>query len=236
MRRIVVTGASRGLGLEFCRQYLEKGEAVVGIVRPTSSRDGVGALARDFPDRFHVAELDVANPMSCADFGEQVCNLPVDILINNAGIIGPETHKGETGQNISSFDPAIARSLFETNALAPLNLTLLLLPSLRRVKEARAIVLGSTVGIVRETFGDYYSYRMSKAAAHIAFATLAKDLGNEDIIAAVVCPGWVRTDMGGGAASLSAQESVEGMIRVIDALKCADSGCFIDYSGNTIAF
>lgn len=218
MERIVVSGAGRGLGLEFCRQYLENGDGVVALAKNPSSSLGLYQLKNSYPNLLEIVGLDVANYADVAAFGTRISSLPVNILINNAGVIGPETHKGEAGQSVDTLDPQIIESMFRINAVGALMLTKALLPSLILANNPRVVVLGSTVALPRESFGDYYGYRMSKAAAHIAFATLAVDLDKLGIAAGVVCPGWVQTDLGGSAAPLLPRDSVSGMRRVIEKL------------------
>ncbi len=235
MERVVVTGASRGLGLEFCRQYLRAGYAVIAVVRREEVTE-LETLKTIWPDRFHTRALDVTDEAGVRRFGAEMAEFAVSVLVNNAGQIGPETHKGEPGQNVDTLDLALCRNLFEVNALAPLVMTLALLPSLAMSGRGRSVVMGSTIGCARETFGDYYGYRMSKAAAHVAFATLGKDLVSRGAVCATVCPGWVKTDLGGPAATLEPHESVEGMIRVIDGLGPEQAGGFIAFDGSPIAY
>jgi NAD(P)-dependent dehydrogenase (short-subunit alcohol dehydrogenase family) len=236
MRRIVVSGANRGIGLEFCRQLLANGDAVIAIARQVPLAPSLEELKRLWPDTFHISTFDVTDHASVREFGEQVAALPVHILINNAGQIGPETHKGEDGQNLATLDPQLLSRLFEVNAIAPLVLTRALLPSLRLTGNAKVFVLGSTVGVAKQTFGDYYGYRMSKAAAHIAFATLAKDLAEQRIMAATICPGWVKTDLGGPNASLEIDDSVRQMIAVINSFSPEQNGLFLDQAGNVLDY
>lgn len=235
MRRIVVSGASRGLGLEFCKRYLEGGDGVVALARNPSAPALLDLKGRH-PTMLEIVSLDVTDAAAVERFGEQIAPLHVDILINNAGQIGPETYKGEDGQNLSSLSLDVVRNLFDVNAIAPLAITRALLPSLRLAVNAKTVVMGTTVGIASQTFGDYYAYRMSKAAVNIAFATLGKDLATEGIIASIVCPGWVRTDMGGENAAMSVEDSVSMMLETIDSLSLEKSGQFVDWLGNALDF
>lgn len=236
MRRIVVTGAARGLGLEFVRQFLELGDGVIAITRGTSERSALEALRAAWPNTLHTREVDVTCYSDVAEFGKQLAPLPVDILINNAGQIGPETHKGELGQSVESLDITLLERLFSVNAIAPLFFTQALIPSLRLTGTAKTFVMGSTIGVAAETFGDYYGYRMSKAAAHIAFATLAKDLARFSIKAGIICPGWVRTALGGPNAQLDPADSVRMMIQVMLDFADAQNGKFISFDGRVLPF
>ncbi|WP_044558959.1 SDR family oxidoreductase [Azospirillum sp. B4] len=231
MRRVVVTGATRGLGLEFARFYARSGDAVVATGRNPEGNAALCDLKAAFPDRVHTAHLDVTDADAVSAFGQLIESLPVDILINNAGVIGPEVYKGESGQTLETLEPRVLHDLFSANAVAPLLVTRALLPSLSRHAGSKVFVLGTSVGIAAETFPDYYGYAMSKAAVHIGFAALAKELSKRGIAVGILSPGWVRTDLGGAAAALSPDESVAGMARVIDAFGLADSGRFFAYDG-----
>jgi NAD(P)-dependent dehydrogenase (short-subunit alcohol dehydrogenase family) len=236
MERIVVTGASRGIGLEFCRQFARRGDWVFALARHVELTSELIRLRDELPDLVHVRQLDVTDFAEAKIFAVEISTLPVDILINNAGQIGPETHRGQRGQAFGSIDYNVVRDLFEVNAVAALHLTECMLPSLKLSARARAFVLGSTVGCAAETFGDYHGYRMSKSAAHITFATLGKDLASQNISAGVICPGWVRTEMGGASAPLSAEESVRGMIQVMDSFSESNRGKFLSYDGRELHF
>lgn len=236
MERVVITGAGRGIGLEFCRQFARQGFGVVAVTRNVAGHPSLQQLVAEYPETLHLKELDVTDFSAVVEFGMEISGLPVDILVNNAGQIGPESHKGEFGQTIGKLDYSVLRELFELNALAPLHMTECLVPSLSLSGRPRVFVLGSTVGCASETFGEYYGYRMSKAAAHIAFATLAKDLATRNISAAVLCPGWVRTDMGGPSASLSAEDSVRMMADVITRFSESQRGKFLSFDGRELAY
>jgi len=222
--------------LEFCRQFLECGDAVVAIVRRPDSVSALQLLKEEWPETLHFNFLDVTDFEAVNAFGREMQSLAIDILINNAGQIGPETHKGEQGQNLETLDPTLIANLTSVNAIAPLVLTKALLPSLALAHKPCTFLLGSTVGVARETFGDYYAYRMSKAAGHIAFATLAKDLAKSNILAGVICPGWVKTDLGGPNASLEIDESVRQMIRVMQNFSPEQNGKFLDFSGRVLEY
>jgi NAD(P)-dependent dehydrogenase (short-subunit alcohol dehydrogenase family) len=236
MRRVVVTGAARGLGLEFCRQFLELGDGVIAIVRAPAGNAKLDSLQRAWPETLHVRVLDVTDFEHVAEFGEELASFPVHILVNNAGEIGPETHKGESGQAFHSISLDLLERLYRVNSIAPLYLTQALFPSLRLAGNARTFVLGSTVGVAKETFGDYYAYRMSKAAVHVAFATLAKDLAQFSILAGVICPGWVRTELGGPQASMEPDDSVRMMIDVMLNFSPEQSGRFVGFDGRVLDF
>lgn len=231
MQRIVITGASRGLGLEFAKQYLELGDAVVATVRPQSNLESLRDLKRKYPSRLHFVSFDLSAFDEIERFAIKMAGLPVDVLINNAGQIGPETHKGEIGQALFNMDPSVLTRLFVVNAVAPLYLTKSLLPSLLQTAKPRVVALGTTVSIASQTFGDYYGYRMSKSAMNIAFATLAKEIPSDKLKIGIICPGWVRTEMGGPNASLAPSDSVRMMLGLVESFHQEWHGKFLDYSG-----
>ena len=236
MERIVVTGAGRGLGLEFCRQYVRRGDAVIAVTRQVRPEPGLAELRAQWPETLHIRKLDVTDFSAVERFGAELAALPVDGLINNAGQIGPELHKGEQGQSLEHLDPAVFLRLYEVNAVAPLIFAASLLPSLQLASRPRVFVLGTTVGIANQTFGGYYAYAMSKAAAHVSYAALAKELAARDILVGIICPGWVRTDLGGPLASLEAADSVRMMIEILDGFAKEQSGQFITFDGTSLAF
>lgn len=233
MKRIVITGATRGLGLEFARHYAQSGDAVVATGRNPDESPALRDLKATFPNRVHTAHLDVSDVNSISAFGRLIEPLSVDILINNAGVIGPEKYKGEYGQTLETIDHGILQHLFLVNAIAPLLVTRSMIGSMSRNPNSKIFLIGTSVGISSETFPDYYGYAMSKAAAHIGFAALSKELSKLGIAVGILSPGWVRTDLGGASAPLSVEESVAGMARVIDTFSIEDGGRFFTYDGTS---
>lgn len=223
--RSIVTGANRGLGLEFTRQLLARGDHVVAACRHPGKASELNHLAGEYPGRLHVLPLDVADEKSRTAF---VHELPlvangIDLLINNAGVL----HSGERWGSVS--EASLADSL-RTNAMGPFLLTQALAPQLAD---------GATVANISSGMGslsddpDFHSpsYRISKAALNMATRMLAKALEPRGIPVIALCPGWVRTDMGGSSAQITPAESVSALLRVIDATKLERSGGFFDRFG-----
>jgi NAD(P)-dependent dehydrogenase (short-subunit alcohol dehydrogenase family) len=227
----LVTGANRGLGLEFVRQRLARGDHVVATARHPGRATALNALAGEHPGRLHVLPLDVANEKSRQELAHElplVLDDSLDLLINNAGVL----HSGERWGHV---EPAILEDSLRTNAMGPFLLTQALAPRLRD---------GGTVANVSSSMGSITdvaefrspSYCISKAALGMATAQLARALRPRDITVVALCPGWVRTDMGGASAPLSPAEAVAGLMRVIDGLTPADTGRFIDWQGRPLAW
>jgi NAD(P)-dependent dehydrogenase (short-subunit alcohol dehydrogenase family) len=227
-RHCLVTGANRGLGLEFVRQLLARGDHVVATCRHPGKATVLNPLAGEFPGRLHVLPLDVGDPKSIAELARElplVCET-LDLLVNCAGVL----HSGERFGNLGA---ANLDDSFRTNARGPLLLAQALAPMLVDGARIANITseLGSIAGLTR--FGTP-SYNISKAAQNMATALLAKALATRGIIVLALHPGWVQTDMGGNDATLAPAQSVQGLLRVIDGATLQSSGRFFDWRGETM--
>ena len=224
-KHCLVTGANRGIGLEFVRQLLARGDRVIATCRHPGKATALNTLTGEYPGRLHVLPLDVANEKSRA---ELVRELPlvadhIDLLINNAGVL----HSGERFGQLSA---AHLDDSFRTNASGPLLLTEALAPAL--ADGATVANLSSTLGSIASTgrFGTP-SYNISKAAQNMATVLLAHALRDRGIRVVALHPGWVQTEMGGDGAQIAATASVAGLLQVIDGLSLDDSGRFLDWQG-----
>lgn len=219
---VVVTGANRGIGLEFVRQYLARGEHVVAACRNPERATALAALTTTFGERLRVSRCDVASDASVAGFAASFDG-SVDLLVNNAGVVG-------AWESLDGFVTEVALDTYNVNALGPLRVTRALLPHLLRAAAPRVVHLSSGMGSIGDNgSGGAYAYRMSKAALNMASRNLAIELRPHNIVSVVINPGWVKTDMGGAGAPTPVHESVAAMIARIDALTLADSGRFLDW-------
>ncbi|MGB5578354.1 MAG: SDR family oxidoreductase, partial [Woeseiaceae bacterium] len=211
---VLITGANRGLGLEFARQYAADGWNVIGTARSPAKADELNALSVE------VVQLDVANPASVDALAESLAGRPIDLLVNNAGIF-PRVNKIEA-INFDDYSRTIA-----VNALGPIRVTRALLGNLRLGKSKTIVNITSRLGsIALNDFGGFYGYRESKAALNMFTKTLAIELGPEGFTCLTIHPGWVKTDMGGANANLTPEESIRGMRGVIQKLGPADTGTY----------
>jgi NAD(P)-dependent dehydrogenase (short-subunit alcohol dehydrogenase family) len=223
--RVVVTGANRGIGLEFARQYAARGDEVEAGARDPGRATGLHALAAQHPGRVRVHALDVTDDASVRGFATALGDRGVDVLINNAGVMGRML-----GIDDLDFDDLL--HTYAVNAVGPLRVTQALLPHLRRGTGKRIAHLTSGMASIGDnTSGGAYAYRMSKVALNMASRCLAIELRDEGIVSAVFNPGWVRTDMGGPGAPTAVEDSVARLVARIDALTLADSGKFLDHRG-----
>lgn len=230
-RIALVTGANRGLGLEFVRQLLDRGERVVAACRVPGRAAALNALAGEHPGRLHLLPLDVADARSRGAFAAE---LPlalgedgrIGLLLNNAGVL-------HSGERFGSLGEANLEHSFRVNAMGPLLLAQALEPLL--ADGARVANLSSKLGSIAgcERFGTP-SYNISKAAQNMATALLAHALQPRGILVVALHPGWVQTDMGGAQASESTADSAAGLLGVVDGLDAADSGRFLDWRGEAL--
>jgi NAD(P)-dependent dehydrogenase (short-subunit alcohol dehydrogenase family) len=226
----LVTGANRGLGLEFARQLLARGERVVATCRHPGKATALNALAGEHPGRLRVLPLDVAAPRSIAELANELPlldeALSLRLLVNCAGVL-------HSGERFGAIDPAIVEDSFRTNAMGPLLVTQALAERLADGAKVANVssVLGSIASLAR--FGSP-SYDISKAAQNMATALLAKALAPRGIVVLALHPGWAQTDMGGDNATVPVGDAVAGLLRVIDGASAADSGGFRDWRGVTL--
>lgn len=228
--RVLVTGANRGLGLEFTRQALARGDRVIAACRHPGRATELTTLAGQHPGHVHVLPLDVSRPTAITELGRETAMLfpGLDLLVNNAGVLVP----GERFGSVSADD---LESSFRSNAVGPVLLTQMLAPLLAKGTRPKVANVSSVMGAiahVREFRSP--SYAMSKAALNMATALLARALAPSHVSVIALHPGWARTDMGGAQAEVDPRDAVAGMLRVIDTLAPADSGSFRDWQGKTL--
>jgi NAD(P)-dependent dehydrogenase (short-subunit alcohol dehydrogenase family) len=230
MKRVLVTGANRGLGLEFVRQLLARGDRVIAACRhPGRARD-LTVQAAAHPGHLHVLPLDVAKPASIVELAREAGMVfdALDLLINNAGVL-------VAGERFGSLEAADLETSFRSNAVGPLLLTQALAPMLAAAPGARVANVSSVMGsIARTTEFRSPSYGLSKAALNMATVQLAHALAPQGTTVVALHPGWVRTEMGGPGAQIDPPEAVAGMLGVIDALTAADRGSFRDWRGSSV--
>lgn len=227
----LVTGANRGIGLEFTRELLKRGESVVATARDPESAEELQALQKENAERLTLFSLDIADVASIEAFVNELGARAINVLINNAGIL-------ERCGALGDIDFEVIERSFQVNTIGTLRLTEALLPSLRRAEGGAKIVnLSSKMGSIAEnSSGGSYAYRASKAALNMVTRSLALDLADEGIIAFVVHPGWVQTRMGGPNALIDTETSVTSLLDVIDRADASTSGSFQEWNGNTIAW
>jgi NAD(P)-dependent dehydrogenase (short-subunit alcohol dehydrogenase family) len=224
MPTMLVTGANRGLGLEFTRQYLAEGYAVIAACREPSKAQALHSIAQNSKGELTVVTADVTDAASVQRAAAQVKGA-VDILLNCAGVIGGRGHLG-------SIDYQDWRQVLEVNLMGPARLCEAFVDHVARSSRRLMVTITSGMGSLADnTSGGFIPYRTSKAAVNMLMRSAAIDLRPRGITCVVVNPGWVKTDMGGPNAKLSPEESVSAMRRVIARLGPGDSGRFYNHDG-----
>lgn len=218
MPTLLITGANRGLGLEFARQYAADGWTVIATVRNPDRADDL----RRVPGEIRVEQLDVADMDAIRAFAARI-DEPIDHLICNAGVMG----------KYSEVDPDSWTYTLRVNVIAPTVLALALVD--RIAPGGKVVAITSKMGSIADNeSGGGIIYRSSKAALNAAWRSLAIDWRGRDLAVAMLHPGWVQTDMGGTQAPTPPEESIAGLRRVIGGLTREQSGSFLDYQGNEI--
>ena len=227
MQRVFVSGANRGIGLEFTRQLLVRGAHVLAACRQPGKALKLTELAAAHPGKLHVLPLDLAKERSIAEAAREAAALTdaLDLVINNAGVLVSGERWGEL----------VAKTFVDTfaiNTVGTLLLTQALTPLLARGEQPKVINLSSDLGSLNKTTSFYTpSYAISKAGLNMATRLLAAELASAGITVISANPGWVKTDMGGAQAPVTPTHSVCGLLTLIDGLQRRDSGRFFDYTG-----
>ena len=236
MRRVLITGAGRGLGLEFVRQCLDRGDKVLAGVRHPEKARALQELKTTQGEQLTLVTLDVADTASIEASWQTVRSSydALDLLINNAGINSMSHDAGGAAAHsrLGELDPEQINAMFRVNAIDPLMMAQRYLDLLKAGNSPRVVSISSWLGsLTDKTKGGNYSYCASKTALNMLMRTLAFDVIKEGIVAVVVNPGWVQTDMGGSKASLTPKESVQGLLQVVDNLTEKDAGRFFNRDG-----
>ena len=226
--RWVITGANRGIGLEFAKQLSARGDHVEAGTRDAGRPGPLSDLA--LGGNVNVHACDVASDDSVLAFARAIGDVPVDVLINNAGIMG----------KMLSFEGLDLDDVMQTmnvNALGAIRVTRALMPQMLKGTTRRVVHITSGMGSIADNgSGGAYGYRMSKAALNMANKSLSVDYKAKGFTCVVMNPGWVQTDMGGGGAPTTVTDSVRMMLERIDALTPANTGEFVNYKGGTYPY
>jgi NAD(P)-dependent dehydrogenase (short-subunit alcohol dehydrogenase family) len=228
MATILITGANRGIGLEFVRQYADAGATVHACARKPAEATALAEIAANSNGRVQVHALDVADFDAIDALARTLRDVPIDLLINNAGIYGPPS------QTATDFDADGWLTTFRVNTLAPMRMVQAFLPHLKAGDGKTVATITSQMGSITNNAGGYYAYRSAKAALNSAMRGLSVDLKGDDLFLVVMHPGWVKTDMGGAAAPLKPEDSVRDMRGVIARLDAGDNGRFFNHDGSEL--
>ena len=222
MTTIMITGANRGLGLEFARQFYNEEYRVIATCRNPKDANKLNAIGD-----IDVHSLDVTEDESVAILADKLRGENIDILINNAGVIGQRDGFGK-------LDYDIWAETMDTNVFGPMRVAEAFRDNVMNSEKKQMIFITSRMGSITEAVPNAYVYRSSKAALNMAVKCLSAELEEKGLIAVLFHPGHVQTDMGGQAAPVTPQKSIEGMKNQIVALTRDDNGRFLSYDGHQI--
>lgn len=237
MTTVFITGANRGIGLEFVRQYTNLGYRVIaGCRNPLLAQELHHIKDEKGSDLLDIVELDVKNFKLIDEFAVKFKGQAIDIIINNAGIFGPKALADKDyRQNFGSIDYDIWTDILRTNTMAPLKIAEAFYENLLIGEQKKIITMSSLVGSIELAEGsELFSYRTSKTAVNMAMKMLADKTAHENIICTLFSPGWVKTEMGGTQADLNVDDSVRILIELIESLTLKESGQFLNYDGKLI--
>ena len=224
MKNILITGANRGIGLKFA-QLLSNSTNIIYV----TTRDLNNCIELKKINNIKILELDLLEKNSIKDFCSDVKDIPFDLIINNAGIFQDEQME-ET-----NLDPELWLDEMMINAIGPVVLTQKLKENLISGNEKKVVFISSQMGSIDDNYsGGYYFYRTSKSALNSAAKSLSIDWKTDEISVLMLHPGWVKTDMGGSKAKLEIDESVNSMIKVIEASNISNTGSFLNYNGDKL--
>jgi NAD(P)-dependent dehydrogenase (short-subunit alcohol dehydrogenase family) len=226
MKTVLVTGANRGIGLEFARQYAADGWRVLAGCRNANSAQALQLLMRDMKDRLSLVEIDVTETGSIQRAAVEGDQGAIDVLINCAGVMG------KSDQTLGTIDYGDWAHVLDVNVMGPARMTEAFLQRVARSSRRTIVTITSGMGSLADnTSGGYIPYRTSKAAVNMLMRSAAIDLVRQRITCVVINPGWVKTDMGGRGATLTPEQSVSAMRRLIEGIGPKDSGKFYNYDG-----
>jgi len=225
MPSVFITGANRGLGLEFARQYAAAGWRVIATCREPDEAADLNAL----DGNIQVESMDVTDQASVDMVKTALDGQTIDLLINNAGVYGPRS-KGRDDMDYDAFADVLA-----INSMAPLRVAAAFKDNVEASTQKTIVTISSILGSIGNSSENKdYIYRTSKAAVNMVMKTLSVDLEEDGIQVVVFHPGWVQTDMGGEKAPVIPEDSISGMRGVIAGLSDADSGKFFVYDGSSM--
>ena len=225
---ILITGANRGLGLEFTRQYAYLGWQVVACCRDPDNAVELAQLAGS-TDLVQMHELDVTQPEQVKRLATELRGRPLEILLNNAGTYG------QADATFGRTDPQRWLEAFAVNTIGPLKMAEALLDNVLAGRRKLIASMSSKMGSIADnSSGGSYVYRSAKTALNMTMRSASIDLHPRGVTVVLLHPGWVLTDMGGPNAEITVEESVRNLRRILENLTLADSGGFFDIDGSTI--
>jgi len=227
MKTVLITGANRGLGLEFCQQYAQADWQVIATCRQAEQASALNSLASQFAN-IQIHALDISEHTQIDGLAKNLNKTNIDLIISNAGIYGDDSR-----HRFGQLDYAAWQQTFTVNVMASMKIAEAFMPALERSEQGLFVAISSLMGSLADNnSGGSILYRSSKAALNAAMKSLAIDIKPQGVGVLIFHPGWVRTDMGGPNGLIDVAESITGMRQVIERFDQSQSGNFIKYDGS----
>ena len=234
-KNYLVTGANRGLGLEFTKQILQAGHNVYATCRNTNDIDDLNEYSGKYKDSLIILKLDINDHDSILKLNKKLRNVSIDVMINNAGIIGPLPYFENTfKQHYGTIDYDVWADVFKTNLFGPVKMAETFLDQIEKGQDKKMVFISSVVGSIADDHQKAFAYATSKTALNKSVALMADILKERKVKVLAMCPGYVKTRMNGGSANLEPEESIKGMLKQIEKLDLESSGRFVRYNGESI--
>jgi NAD(P)-dependent dehydrogenase (short-subunit alcohol dehydrogenase family) len=228
-KTILITGANRGIGLELTREFASYGWRVLACCRDPQGAGELRTLAERSAGAVTLFPLEVTDNEQIRALSAALAEEKIDILLNNAGVSGPEQ------QDFGVIDTEAWLRTFQINSIAPLHMAVAFVEQVARSRRKIIATIGSQLGSLTEnTEGGMYAYRSSKAAAHMVVKSLSIDLHGRGITAVALHPGWVSTRMGGPEAPVKPRQSAADLFAVLTALTLKDTGKLWAHTGQVL--
>lgn len=234
MTTVLITGANRGLGLEFVRQYQAEGVTIHACCRNPDAATELNALADASGGSTTVHRMEVSDPSQIQAVADALKGVAIDRLINNAGILGTRIDQSEDSA-FGSVDYDAWEEVMRINVLSPFRICEVFFEHVAASDEKLMVFLSTHMASITELAdGGFYPYRSSKAALNLIVKGLSIDLKDRGIRTLALHPGWVKTDMGSQAAAVETPDSIAGIRRVISGYNAPRTAEFINYDGTPI--
>lgn len=227
MNTVLITGSARGIGFELCRQYAAAGDRVFATCRSPARATRLNALAESTAGRLTVHAMDVGDGASVKSCRAEIGDIPIDVLINNAGIWG-----GLDTQVFANMDYDNWAHELNVMAMGPFRVIQAFMPNVLAGQQKKIVTVSSQTGAHAYDHVIGYSYASAKAAVNRLMTGLATEFRDQGVTIVPLHPGWVKTEMAGDVADISSEESAAGVRRTITAMTIADTGTFLKWTGD----
>ena len=231
----MITGANRGIGLEFTKQYLQKGWKVIATCRTPDRADELKNLKKNYPDHLSIMQLDVTDHNRIDELAHQLSGIPVDVLLNNAGISG-----GSSNQIFGTMDYKVYEDVLAVNTIGPMKMAEAFYPHVKGSQLKKIITVSSSEGSIETAFkrggGRLFFYRSSKTALNMLMVNLALQLKSRGIAVGMVNPGATDTDFMTGLPfpMRKTEVVVADMIRNIENITVENTAAYVNYNGKPV--